>query len=76
MNILKLTDTDLKILNMLSDNGRMSYGRPRERLDLSRVAVRDRIYQMQESGIIEKFSVVINSEKVGKGVFRIFQCGL
>lgn len=61
---------------MLSDNGRMSYVDLAKELDLSRVAVRDRIYQMQESGIIEKFSVVINSEKVGKGGFRIFQCGL
>lgn len=48
MNILKLTDTDLKILNMLSDNGRMSYVDLAKELDLSRVAVRDRIYQMQE----------------------------
>ena len=72
MNILKLTDTDLKILNMLSDNGRMSYVDLAKELDLSRVAVRDRIYQMQESGIIEKFSVVINSEKVGKGVSAFF----
>ncbi len=69
---MKLTDTDIKILNMLSDNGRMSYVDLAKELDLSRVAIRDRINQMQDAGIIEKFSVVINSEKVGKGVSAFF----
>lgn len=69
---MKLTETDIKILNILSDEGRMSYVDLAKELDLSRVAVRDRINQMQEAGIIEKFSVVINSEKVGKGVSAFF----
>ncbi|MET3682802.1 DNA-binding Lrp family transcriptional regulator [Alkalibacillus flavidus] len=69
---MKLNDTDFKILNILSDNGRMSYVDLAKELGLSRVAVRDRINQMQEAGIIEKFSVVINSEKVGKGVSAFF----
>ncbi|PKR77882.1 AsnC family transcriptional regulator [Halalkalibacillus sediminis] len=69
---MKLTETDFKILNMLSDHGRMSYVDLAKELNLSRVAVRDRIQQMQNEGIIEKFSVVINSEKVGKGVSAFF----
>ncbi|WP_027965045.1 Lrp/AsnC family transcriptional regulator [Halalkalibacillus halophilus] len=69
---MKLTDTDLRILNILSDQARISYVDLAKELGLSRVAVRDRITQMQEAGVIEKFSVVINSEKVGKGVSAFF----
>lgn len=70
---MKLDDIDRKILSMLSDNGRMSYVDLAKELSLSRVAVRERINQLIKEDIIEKFSVVINSEKVGKGVSAFFE---
>lgn len=70
---MKLDSIDMKILNLLSENGRMSYVDLAKELDLSRVAVRERINQLISAGIIEKFSVVINSEKVGKKVSAFFE---
>lgn len=64
---------DRKIIDMLTENGRMSYVELGERVGLSRVAVRDRVDRLIETGVIEKFSVVINSEKIGKNVSAFFE---
>ncbi len=73
MSILKLDEIDKKILQLLTENGRMSYVDIGKELNLSRVAIRERVNQLMENGVIEKFSVVINSEKVGKGVSAFFE---
>lgn len=73
MKKLKLDDTDKKILQLLTENGRLSYVDIGKELGLSRVSIRDRVQQLMKNGIIEKFSVVINSEKVGKGVSAFFE---
>jgi Lrp/AsnC family transcriptional regulator, leucine-responsive regulatory protein len=70
---MKLDDIDKKILQLLTENGRMSYVDIGKELNLSRVAIRERVNQLMDNGVIEKFSVVINSEKVGKGVSAFFE---
>ncbi len=70
---MKLDETDKQILQLLTANGRMSYADIGKELNLSRVAIRERVHQLIEHGIIEKFSVVINSEKVGKNVSAFFE---
>ena len=70
---MKLDETDKKILELLMINGRMSYVDIGKELGLSRVSIRERVNQLIEKGVIEKFSVVINSEKVGKGVSAFFE---
>ncbi|MDF0726584.1 Lrp/AsnC family transcriptional regulator [Cytobacillus sp. S13-E01] len=70
---MKLDETDKKILQLLTENGRMSYVDIGKELSLSRVSIRERVNHLIENGIIEKFSVVINSEKVGKGVSAFFE---
>ncbi|MFC4736333.1 Lrp/AsnC family transcriptional regulator [Bacillus daqingensis] len=70
---MKLTKTDIQMLNILSEHGRMSYVDLAKEVGMSRVSVRERMQMLQDEGIIEKFSVVINSEKVGKGVSAFFE---
>ncbi|MDR4890182.1 Lrp/AsnC family transcriptional regulator [Fredinandcohnia sp. QZ13] len=70
---MKIDETDKKILELLTINGRMSYVDIGKQLGLSRVSIRERVNQLIEKGVIEKFSVVINSEKVGKGVSAFFE---
>ncbi|UOQ49236.1 Lrp/AsnC family transcriptional regulator [Gracilibacillus caseinilyticus] len=70
---MKLDEKDKKILELLSINGRMSYVDIGKELGLSRVAVRERVNQLIEEGIIEGFSAVINSEKVGMQVSAFFE---
>jgi Lrp/AsnC family transcriptional regulator, leucine-responsive regulatory protein len=71
--MMKLDDIDKKILELLMVNGRMSYVDIGKELNLSRVSVRERVNQLMEDGIIERFTVVINSEKVGKTVSGFFE---
>ncbi|MFC4321930.1 Lrp/AsnC family transcriptional regulator [Litchfieldia salsa] len=70
---MRLDDTDKKILQLLTENGRMSYVDIGKELGLSRVSIRERVNQLMDNGVIEKFSVVINSEKLGKGVSAFFE---
>ncbi|RYM05510.1 Lrp/AsnC family transcriptional regulator [Sporolactobacillus sp. THM7-7] len=70
---MKMDDIDRKILKCLTEDGRMSYVDIGKRLNLSRVSVRERVQQMVKKGIIEKFSVVINSELTGKAVSAFFE---
>lgn len=70
---MKLDDIDKKILELLTVNGRCSYVDIGKELNLSRVAVRERVHNLSEEGVIEKFTVVINSEKVGKKVSGFFE---
>jgi DNA-binding Lrp family transcriptional regulator len=70
---MKIDATDKKILELLTINGRMSYVDIAKELGLSRVAIRERVNQLIDEGIIEKFSVVINSDKIGKKVSAFFE---
>lgn len=69
----KIDDIDRKIINLLIDNGRLSYVELAEEVGLSRVAVRERVNQLLEAGVIEKFTVVVDSEKFGKTVSAFFE---
>jgi Lrp/AsnC family transcriptional regulator, leucine-responsive regulatory protein len=70
---VKIDEIDKRILELLTENGRLSYADIGKKLSLSRVSVRERVNQLMERGIIERFSVVINSEKVGKNVSAFFE---
>ncbi len=70
---MKLDETDQRIIEILVENGRMSYVDIGKELNISRVAVRDRVNNLMENGIIEKFTAVINAEKVGKSVSAFFE---
>ncbi|WP_174614593.1 Lrp/AsnC family transcriptional regulator [Virgibacillus ihumii] len=66
-------NTDKKIIEELVEDGRISYVELAEKVGLSRVAVKDRIKSLMDKGIIEKFTVAINSEKIGKKVSAFFE---
>lgn len=68
-----LDQVDKKILDLLIENGRMSYVDIGKQLGLSRVAVRERVSKLVEDGVIEQFTVVINSGKAGKEVSAFFE---
>ncbi len=70
---IKIDDTDKRILELLIEDGRQSYADIGKTLGLSRVAVRSRVNQLIEHGVIERFTAVVNSEKVGKKVSAFFE---
>ncbi|MDL2327620.1 Lrp/AsnC family transcriptional regulator [Ruminococcaceae bacterium OttesenSCG-928-A11] len=55
---------DQKILELLSENARMSYVDIGEEVKLSRVAVKTRIQALENQGIIEKYVTIINPTKL------------
>lgn len=67
-----IDELDKKLLDELIVDGRISYVDLAQKVGLSRVAVKDRIQNMKEKGIIENFTVVVNSEKSGKKVSAYF----
>jgi DNA-binding Lrp family transcriptional regulator len=59
-----LDEADRDILRHLSADGRLSYTDLADLIDLSRVAVRKRIERMEDAGVIEGFTVVVNWDLV------------
>lgn len=64
---------DKKIINELIQDGRKSYVELAEKVGLSRVAVKDRIQTLLDEGVIEQFTIAVNSEKFGKEVSAFFE---
>lgn len=64
-NVTGLDDIDVKILKLLTENARMSFVDIGKEVNLSRVAVRNRIDNMEKKGIIEKYSIIVDPKKVG-----------
>ena len=57
-----LDDLDNIIVNLLLEDGRMSYSDIAEQVGLSRTAVKNRVKSLEESGIIKGYKAVINPE--------------
>ena len=67
-----MDQVDKEILELLIENGRISYVDIGKELGLSRVAVRERVTKLTDDGVIEQFTVVINSSKAGKEISAFF----
>ncbi|MFD1953493.1 Lrp/AsnC family transcriptional regulator [Paenibacillus thailandensis] len=70
--IFEIDDIDRKIIQALNKNGRISYTDLAKDIGLSRVAVQARINALMENGVIERFTAVINPEKIGINVSAFF----
>ena len=56
---------DQAILNILSENARTSASEISRKINLSIPAVSERIRKMEESGLIEHYTVKINRKQMG-----------
>ncbi|WP_136415235.1 Lrp/AsnC family transcriptional regulator [Herbaspirillum sp. ST 5-3] len=70
---MKLDTTDLKILTLLQEDGRMSNLNLAEKLFLSPSSCLRRVKLLEESGIISRYSAVLNTEKLGLEVDAFVQ---
>lgn len=73
MKIKNYDETDQAILNLLIENSRISYIEIAEQVGLSRAAVKNRIEALEKSGVIEKYTVILNPEKIGRNVSVFFE---
>ncbi|WP_199617631.1 Lrp/AsnC family transcriptional regulator [Paenibacillus alkalitolerans] len=67
-----IDEIDRQIIAILNKNGRISYTDLAQEIGLSRVAVQNRINALMENGVIERFTAVINPEKIGITVSAFF----
>jgi len=67
-----MIDLDQKILQILIDDGRRSFADVARELEVSRVHVRDRVQKLMASGVIEKFTLIVNPEKIGNTISAFF----
>lgn len=70
-----MDETDKKILNLLKENARAPYSEIAQQVSLSSPAVKERITKMEEQGIIDKYTININYQKMGKNItaFILFE---
>ena len=66
--MIKMDELDRKILNLLREDGRMSFVDIAKKLGVPRPTIYLRVKNMKEGGVIKKFSVVLEGEET-KGAF-------
>lgn len=64
MHINGIDETDNKILELLTENARYSYSEIAEKVGISRVAIKNRITEMEEIGLIQGYQVKLEPKKV------------
>ncbi|MBR4688321.1 MAG: Lrp/AsnC family transcriptional regulator [Bacteroidales bacterium] len=71
METHQLDKTDLQLLKILQENGRISIKELAQRVHLSPTPVFDRVRRLEASGVIERYTAVLNAAKLGQG-FIVF----
>ena len=68
-----LDELDQKIVRLLIENARMSYSEIGAKVGVSRVAVKLRIQALEQRGVIEEYTTVINPQKLSGAVSCYFE---
>lgn len=68
-----LDELDQKIIQLLVKNARRSYSDIGEKIGISRVAVKARIQTLENKGIIEEYTTIINPQKISGAVSCYFE---
>ncbi|MDR3566142.1 MAG: Lrp/AsnC family transcriptional regulator [Negativicutes bacterium] len=63
-----LDQTDLAILNLLRENSRYQWKEIGEKVHLTGQAVAARVQALQDTGVIETFTVSLNAAKLGRPI--------
>ena len=71
METHELDKTDLQILKILQENGRITIKDLALKVHLSPTPVFERVRRLEASGVIERYTTVLNAAKLGQG-FLVF----
>lgn len=66
-----MDEMDIKILELLENNGRMSHEEIGKRLNISRPAIHQRVSKLEQNGVINGYRTEINWSKTGQGIRAI-----
>lgn len=64
---------DQKIVRLLIENARASYSDIGQKVGISRVAVKARIQALEQRGIIEEYTTIINPQKISGAISCYFE---
>ena len=65
---MTLDDIDLKILELLCEDGRLSHAAIAKEIDMTGPAVYARVQRLEREGIIKGYTVLLNPDKIGRGL--------
>ena len=68
-----LDELDRQIIELLIKNARMSYSEIGQKIGISRVAVKMRVQALEQKGIIEEYTTIINPQKISGAVSCYFE---
>ncbi len=68
-----LDELDQKIVALLIRNARMSYSEIGQQVGISRVAVKMRVQALEQKGIIEEYTTIINPQRISGAVSCYFE---
>ena len=68
-----LDEMDQKIVTLLIRNARMSYSEIGQKVGISRVAVKMRVRTLEQKGIIEEYTTIINPQRISGAVSCYFE---
>ena len=71
METQNLDKTDIQILKVLQENGRITVKDLAQKVHLSPTPVFERMRRMETAGIIERYTTILNASKLGRG-FVVF----
>ena len=68
-----LDELDRKIVTLLIENARLSYSDIGQKVGVSRVAVKARIQALEQRGVIEEYTTIVNPQKISGAVSCYFE---
>lgn len=68
-----LDTLDQKIVRLLIENARASYSDIGQKVGISRVAVKTRIQALEQRGVIEEYTTIINPQKISGAMSCYFE---
>ena len=68
MYLTGLDEIDRRMLDLLTQNARYTYSELGERLGLSRVAIKNRMDALEQRGVIEGYTVIVNPQRLGSAI--------
>lgn len=68
---MQLDQIDIKILEILQDNGRITNVKLAERVGISPPSMLERVRKLEVSGVIDKYVTILDRRKIGYGLMAI-----
>ena len=63
-----LNDKDLRIIEILMNDARTPYTRIADELGVTEAAIRKRVRNLEEKGVIKKYTIEVDHSKLGYGI--------